>query len=67
MGVAGFIFEPHPSNFKIFITFKGVSMILLDFFDISDSFRNPKFPIQSWVHLALIVFELGQSSYVVTI
>ena len=33
-------------------------MILFDFFDICDSFRNPKFPLESWVHLALVVFGL---------
>ena len=31
-------------------------MILLWFFDISNSLRNPKFPVQSLVHLALVVF-----------
>ena len=34
--------------------------MLLDFFDICDSFRNPKFPLQSWVHLALVVFDLSE-------
>ena len=38
------------------MTFKDVEMILLDFFDICDSLRNPKFPFESWVHLALVVF-----------
>ena len=35
--------------------------MLLDFFDICDSFRNPKFLLQSWVHLALVVFESVKS------
>ena len=34
-------------------------MMLLDFLDICDGFRNPKFPLQSWAHLALVVFGLG--------
>ena len=58
MGMAGSIFEPHPSNFKILITFKDVQLMLLDFFDICCNLRNPKFPDQSWAHLALVVFGL---------
>ena len=34
-------------------------MLFLWFFDISDSFKNPKFLLESWVHLALVVFALS--------